>query len=119
MYTPERRGGPRIRAYRPVRLHVPRSPRILETLTKDLSVGGMCCLASTPFPVSTHLNLELVLSSGDGPVSIRGKTVWFRTIPYSDQFDLGISFSDIPDEDRQRLSAYLSRLAQKYPLIPA
>ena len=119
MYIPERRGGARIRAYRPVRLHLPRSPRILETLTKDLSVGGVCCITSIPFPVSTQLNLELVLSSGEGPVSARGRTVWFRNIPHSDQFDIGISFSDVPDDDRRRLSVYLNRLAQKYPLIPA
>ena len=119
MYVPERRGGSRIRAYRPVRLHLPRSPKIVETLTKDLSVGGVCCITSTPFPVSTQLNLELVLSSGEGPVSARGRTVWFRNIPHSDQFDIGIQFSEIPDEERRRLSVYLNRLSQKYPLIPA
>ena len=115
----ERRATSRIRAYRPVRLHLSRSPRVLETLTKDLSVGGVCCITSIPFPVSTKLNLELVLSSGEGPVTARGRAVWFRNIPHSDQFDVGISFSEIPGEDRRRLTAYLTRLSQKYPLIPA
>ena len=119
MYIPERRAGARIRAYRPVRLRLLRSPRLLETLTKDLSVGGVCCITSTPFPVSTLLNLELILSSGEAPVSARGRAVWFRNIPHSDQFDVGVSFSEIQEDDRQRLSAYLKRLSQKYPLIPA
>ena len=113
----ERRATSRIRAYRPVRLHVPRSPRLLETLTKDLSIGGVCCISPTPLPVSTQLNLELILSTGEGPITARGRTVWFRSLPNSEQFDMGISFLDIPDHDKRRLSVYLAHLASQQPLI--
>ena len=113
----ERRANSRIRAYRPVRLHLPRSPRLLETLTKDLSVGGVCCLSPTPFPVSTELNLELILSTGQGPIAARGRTAWFRSLPHSEQFDMGIAFLDMPDRDKRRLSAYLVSLASQLPLV--
>jgi hypothetical protein len=115
----ERRSSARVRAYRPVRLHLPRSPRLLETLSKDISIGGICCLSGSAFPVSTGLNVEVILSTGQGPITARGRTAWFRTIPHSEQFDLGISFTEIHEEDKRRLSAYLGRLAEKFPLIPA
>ena len=112
----ERRTSSRIRAYWPVRLHLPRSPRLLETLTKDLAMGGVCCISPTAFPVSTELNLELVLSTGEGPITARGRTAWFRSLPYSEQFDLGISFLEMPDHDKRRLSVYLGGLASKHTL---
>ena len=109
----ERRSTPRIRAYRPVRLYKPSSPHVTETLTKDLGIGGFRCISATLFPVSTELNLDLVLSSGDQPLTTRGKTVWFQSIPQSEQFDLGIAFLELSPQDKRRLSAYLDRLASQ------
>ena len=113
----ERRKNLRIHAYRPVRLQSPRGLRLTETLTKDLSVGGLCCISSEPYPVMTEMNLELVLSTGDGPLPLRGKLAWFRMIPHSDQFDLGFSFIELTPQTKRRLSAYLDHLAQQAPLI--
>ena len=115
----EQRASARVHAYRPVRLHLPRSPRLLETLTKDISIGGVCCISSTAFPISTQLNLELILSTGEGPISTLGRIAWFRSIPHSEQFDLGISFLAMPETDKRRLSVYLGNLAEKLPLINA
>jgi len=110
---PERRAAPRIRAYRPVRLHQSGNSRIIETLTKDLSEGGICCLSPIALPVSSEVSLELVLSTGQAPISVRGRTAWFRTIPQSEQFDLGIAFDEISPVDKRRLSAYLDQLSSK------
>lgn len=106
----ERRTTPRLRAYRPVRLHHAGGPRLVETLTKDLAVGGLRCLSPVLFPVSTEVSIELILSTGAEPLTMRGRTIWFRTIPHSEQFDLGLSFIDLPAADKRRLSAYLDRL---------
>ncbi len=109
----ERRITPRVRAYRPVRLQKPGSPHVVETLSKDLALGGLRCLSPALFPVSTEVSVELVLSSGDEPLSARGKTVWFQTIPQSEQFDLGIAFTDLQPRIKRRLSAYLERLSNQ------
>lgn len=113
----ERRVSSRVRVYQPVRLHLPRSPRLHETLTKDLSIGGLCCISSAAFPVSTQLNLELIVSAKEGPIITRGRAAWFRSIPHSEQFDLGITFIDMPETDKRRLSVYLGLLSDKFPLI--
>ncbi len=113
----ERRQAPRFQQYSPVRLHRAGTPQIIETLTKDLGVGGVRCLSPTVVPVSTELTLELMLSSGEGPLSVRGRAVWFRTIPDSEQFDIGISFIELSQQNQRRLSGYLSRLSRQF--VPA
>ena len=113
----QRRNSARIRAYRPVRLQPPQTPRVTETLTKDLSVGGLRCITSTPYPVATEMNLELILSTGDGPLALRGKLAWFCMIPHSDQFELGFSFLELSPHTKRRLSTYLDFLSQQAPLV--
>ncbi len=108
----ERRSSQRARAYLPVRLHQPGSPQVVETLTKDISVGGFRCLNSILCPISTELGVDLALSTGNEQLSLRGKAVWFRTIPESEQFDFGIAFVDLSPETKRRLSAYLDHLAK-------
>lgn len=109
----ERRANPRIRIYHPVRLHRPGVPQTVETLTKDLSVGGLRCISATLFPVSTDIQVELVLMNGEEPLTARGQTRWFRMIANSDQFDIGISLLDLSPQNKRRLSAYLDNLAKK------
>lgn len=111
--TPERRATPRLRVYDPVRFYASGSPRPVETLTKDLAVGGLRSVSTRAFPVSTRLHIELMLPHGQELLSFYGRTAWFRTIPDSDQFEVGIAFTEISDRDKRRLSAYLVRLSQQ------
>lgn len=109
----ERRANPRVRTYRPVRLTQQADGRVVETLAKDLSLGGVRFLSTTLFPVSTELNLELILSNGESPMNLQAKTAWFNTIPQSEQFHVGVMFLSISEQDKRRLSAYIDRLSQK------
>ena len=109
----ERRSAPRARAYLPVRLQKPSSPQVVETLTKDLAAGGMRCLSPSLVPVSSDVNIELMLSGGEEPLVVRGTAIWFRTLPQSEQFDLGIAFKGLDPRNKRRLSAYLDRLVIK------
>ena len=105
----ERRTSARIRAYRPLRLH-PRGSPVIETLTKDLSTGGVRCLSPTAIPVSTPVSIELVLGSGQEPLQVEGRMAWFQTMSDSEQYDLGISFAGLPEQKQRRLSAYFASL---------
>ena len=109
----ERRANPRIRTYHPLRLHRPGVPQMVETLTKDVSAGGIRCLSSTLFPVSTEVQVELVLMNGEEPLTARGQTRWFRMIANSDQFDIGISFLYFSPQNERRLSVYLDLLSKR------
>jgi len=113
MVERERRAAPRIRAYRPVKLRRHAAQQPIETLTKDVSAGGLRCLSPIPVPVTTPLKVELVFSDGQESFGVTGRAVWFRVIPQSDQFDLGIAFDGLSDENKRRLSVYLSNLSTK------
>ena len=113
MSNGERRKAPRYRTYHPVRIVKSREPHVVETLTKDVSRGGVRCLTPQLFPVSADLGVEMVLFRGEESFNVKGKAIWFRIIPHSDQFDLGISFLDMPPQDKRRLSVYLERLAER------
>ena len=89
----------------------PVSKVTVETLSKDLSAGGLQCLSPTLFPVASEINIEVMLSTGDEPLIVRGRTSWFRMIPHSEQFEMGIAFDGLPPMTKRRLSAYLDRLA--------
>ena len=117
--TEERRKTPRIRVYLPLRMSQGEMSQVIETLTKDLGSAGLRCLSQNACPVSTQMRLELILSASQEPLSVRGRVVWFRTIPQSDQFDLGIAFLEMPAQDERRLSGYLSILPEQANRIPA
>ena len=111
MMKPERRRSQRIRTYQPVRLQPIHSPHSIDTLTKDVSLHGLRCLSEQILPVATELSVEL--STVDGPLAARGKAAWFHMLPYSDQVEVGIAFTDVSPQNLQRLSAYLDRLSIK------
>jgi hypothetical protein len=109
MMATERRTSPRVSAYLPVRLHPNHQLRVVETLTKNIGQGGTRCVSPTVFPVSTELTVEVSLSPGQEPMVLRGRTAWFRTIPESEQYDVGIAFVDPTSKNKQRLSTYIDR----------
>ena len=106
----ERRHSQRIRAYLPVRMHGVTTPQVVETLTKDISLEGIQCLSTIPCPVTSEVSLELALSTSNEVLELRGRTAWFRMIPHSDQFDVGIAFCDLSSQNKRRLSVYIDHL---------
>ena len=106
----ERRANPRVSAYLPVRLHPNHQLKVIETLTKNIGSGGTRCVSPTVFPVSAQMSVEFSLSPGQEPIVLRGRTAWFRLIPESEQYDLGITFVDLPPKTKIRLSTYIDRL---------
>ena len=109
----DRRRTPRFRVYHPVRLHRLRPTQLVETLTKDLSFGGVRCMSTATFPISTELQLELVLFAGEEPLTLAGHTVWFQVVPYGEQYELGIAFDEVSAHHKRRLSIYLDTLSRQ------
>ena len=105
----ERRRSARVRSYLPVRLTPQGGRPVIETLTKDVGLGGVKCLSPVSLPVSSVVSLELTLGFGDEPLQALAKTSWFQIIPQSDQFCVGLSFQDLSEETTQRLSRYLDQ----------
>lgn len=109
----ERRSSQRLRAYLPARLS--QGGGAVETLTKDISVGGVRCLSSALVPVRAEVTIEITLPTTDEVVVARGRTVWLQILPDSDQFDLGIAFLEISDKSKRLLSTYFELSSRLTP----
>jgi len=110
MVRTDRRANPRARVYLPVRLRQG-GQRVVETLTKDLGVGGIRCVSQTLTPVGREVAVEIPVGPGHELVSVRGRAVWFHVLPDSEQFDLGIMFIELNDRTKRLLSTYLEQFA--------
>lgn len=111
----ERRHSIRYRAYLPLRFHASGETGAVETLTKDLSVSGLRCMSPKPVPVAQETRVELMLATAQEPLSLRAKVQWFRTMPYSDQYELGLSFHGVSPQSARRLSTYIGRIGGDIP----
>lgn len=105
----ERRHTPRLRTYLPVRVSPPIANHASETLTRDVSLGGVRFISPIAIPVLSECRLELTLAEGREPLVARGRIVWFQQLPHSDQFEIGASFIELSPQNQRRLSTYLEK----------
>lgn len=117
--NPERRKTHRVRIYLPLRVRFNQNQQVSETLTRDLSGGGLRYISQQPVPVLAEFGLELTLAAGREPFTARGKVVWFQRIPHSEQFEVGVSFLEVSQENQRRLSTYLYQLSNQSEAVPA
>lgn len=75
--------------------------------SRDLSLGGMCLLASESVPLGAHLAMEIHIETEPAPLLALGRVVRIVEEPEGD-CAAGVEFLWVSDEDR----ANLARLAQ-------
>lgn len=78
----------------------------------DVSGGGMRVLSDEPFRQGDRLELDL-LPPGDPPIHIWARVAWVEELPTGADasHEVGLQFTDVADEDRQRLASMLVRKA--------
>ena len=85
-----------------------------ETSTKNISVGGICIIAYEKVEIGDILSLVIKLPEGERPIHAEGRVVWKSDFVLSEdkmsRWDVGIEFTDIKDDDRQKLSGYIFSL---------
>jgi PilZ domain len=72
----------------------------------DLSSGGMYIDTINPLPEGSSISFQFSLPGDDSgsPISGEGRIVWMVHMQ-----GMGINFTRLSDDDRDRLRAYLSR----------
>ncbi len=102
----------RINCLLPLRLTIPGTRQVTETLTKDLSLHGLRCLSPMGHPVSTRVMLELSLGTHHEPLTAQGRISWLQVLPNSEQFHLGVEFVGLSTYDTRQLSVYLAKISK-------
>jgi hypothetical protein len=79
-----------------------------QTKTLDISRHGVGLLSSHPIGINQKIALELVLKPNTEPVMVIGVVKWVRKLEDSDQYRVGMVFSEVISGSSTRLDKYLS-----------
>jgi c-di-GMP-binding flagellar brake protein YcgR len=69
--------------------------QIHNSLSQDLSEGGVQISSFYFYPVHSKMMVELHLNNDSAAVKTMGKVVWVEQLPYQDVFKVGIEFSEL------------------------
>jgi len=115
----EQRRHPRVLCVLPVRIIVRGRYQLLETLTKNISLGGLKCLTPAEKPVGTPVSIEIGLGMRQEPLFSQGRIMWMERVPYSEQFYIGVEFDQLSPRNSTLLSVYLEQISQTPHKSPA
>ncbi|MBF0618775.1 MAG: PilZ domain-containing protein [Candidatus Omnitrophica bacterium] len=76
--------------------------------TVDISRDGIGFLSDHAIPLNEKVAIELALKPDSEPVLVIGQVKWVRKLSDSDQYRVGLTFSDIIDGSRDDLDSTLS-----------
>jgi hypothetical protein len=79
-----------------------------QTKTLDISRHGIGFLSSHPIGINQKIALEIVLKPNTEPVMVIGVVKWSRKIADSDQYRIGMVFSEVISGSSTRLDKYLT-----------
>ena len=87
-----------------------------ESITKNISAGGICLIVYEDVKVGSLLDLKINISEINYSINVKGKVIWSSSFSIGsdqrDRYDLGIEFTDINETDRQKISQYVFKLLQ-------
>jgi PilZ domain len=78
------------------------------TKTLDISRHGIGLISSQLVGINQKIALEIVLKPNTEPVMVIGVVKWVRKISTSDQYRVGMVFSEIISGSETRLDKYLT-----------
>lgn len=110
-YVKERRKFPRINARLPLQFKDIQRPieTFSGTLTKDISEGGVRFISSEFLSIFTRLLIEASIPSFSRPIKSISKVAWIRKVPHGSQYDIGVQFMDMTEEDRKQLASFIAK----------
>jgi c-di-GMP-binding flagellar brake protein YcgR len=108
MVRQEKRQAPRLDCRVPIMCR--RGSAFDRAQTLDISEGGVGLLTRKFIPVDTNLIMEIALSPNSAPVMVLGRVCWVQRFRSADNYRLGMNFTDITADSRNRLTNYLNNL---------
>ena len=89
-----------------------------DTISKNISLGGILMQLYEKLYPSTLLLLDIFLPDGQSPVAAKGEVVWIKELSKLDEgggrtFDAGIKFVSMNPKDKERLEREIKGLIKK------
>jgi len=82
-----------------------------DSVTKNISAGGLLLVTTEPLPVGTIIELKVELSDGQPPVECLAKVMRVEATAQEGIFDTAVCFLDITSAQRARLNNFVSKEA--------
>ncbi|MEK6727519.1 MAG: PilZ domain-containing protein [Candidatus Omnitrophota bacterium] len=102
----EKRNFTRFGLRTPVRYQIRGQPQFDNTISNDISLGGISFTSNGFIPLQTPVMLEVNILSK--VLKAIGKIAWAQPIPHSYRNVMGLEFVELPHEERAVLSNYLN-----------
>ena len=83
------------------------SGKARDGATKDISQGGIRFLTQEFIPKDSHLKIRLTLNKTLFSFEALVKFVWIRQLRYSEIYEVGVEFIDIPPKALEYLINYI------------
>jgi hypothetical protein len=103
----DKRRFPRIKYECIIKMRKTASPHIITTQTQNIGVGGICVLLNEKINLFEKVEIELLVEKTSKPISCAGSVVWVIERSWAEkespQFDTGIEFLKLKEEDRGRI----------------
>jgi len=82
------------------------------TLSRNISIGGICLVVYEKLKESQLLELDLCIPEEKIPIKALGKVVWVHeyiigNVSKDRRYDVGIEFIEISDEDVNKVNKYV------------
>jgi c-di-GMP-binding flagellar brake protein YcgR len=108
-YIKEKRKYSRINARLPLQFKDIQRPieAYAGSLTKDISEGGIRFVSNEFLSIFTRLLLEISIPSFSRPIKAISKVAWIRKVPRSSQYNVGLKFMDMTEEDSKHLASFI------------
>lgn len=115
----ERRTHPRYSTSLQLQATVEEGGTVARMQARNLSLGGLYCVTQQDIPEMMRLGVRLMLpvleGEGHEPLDIEAVVVRRRPLPSINgdaRFELGLFFTSVPGEVRERLANYLETVGQ-------
>lgn len=109
--VPERRQYPRVNTTMSIQYRGMRqaSDSVMGAIARDISSGGIRVLVNEFISVFTRLVVEVYIPSTSEAVKVVSKVAWIQKRPHGEQYEIGMQFLDMAEEDRRNISEFVER----------
>jgi len=106
-YYSERRKHKRLKARFPVHFRIKTTNKYGDTLSCDVSGGGIGMMLEHFVAPKTDFIIEFTIAELFQIVSAVGQVVWTKKVPHADRYLLGLQFKEIPPNNRNSIDHFI------------
>jgi len=110
----DRRKFPRTSCPCKITLYSKDQAEVISCRTENIGEGGICTVLKEALRLFTLVGLELSLDDSHAPMRCAGRVVWLVgrhsasvSKPKPEEYDTGIEFVDLKDDEKKRLRTFV------------